>query len=268
MYEKKVDRRSRKAMAEFLSGHFTHDGIIANRVKFHYLGLSDQQMDKAFQLLEADDSFWPHIWGPVDDFQELFHHRYAIGNSGRSAGYLALHHSRLESTEYQSHCLRCGQRNYRKVAPPLPDDPLERAVASEVLNSGGIWTDETYLHQSAILSLPHTDAEKLSVVSRIKPLWKRFTKDNRCGACGAVGDIGRVNYDRPPMRLAVLGGVKIDTEEMSMDDLRRMTELVVAFDRVCDQVRDQFVDLLTYCEVREETVMVPTTVRSLHCNLA
>lgn len=266
-YEQKVDRRGRKAMVDFLTNHPTHDGIISNNTKVWHLGLSSALQDKAWEVLGAD--YWHQISGPIRKFQEARHFHYTILSAGRSAGYLALYHSAMKSTEYQSYCRTCGQQNYRKAPPPLPNDPLERAVAQEVLNSGGIWTDVTYLGQTAIRELVHTDEEKLAVIRRLKPEWKQYSKDNRCGACGATGAEGRVNYQTSPMRLRVYNGVSVDlhdVENYEIDQLRTLVDLVVAFDRACDQIRDQFIALLQRCEVKEEIVMVPTTVHTLHCH--
>lgn len=139
----------------------------------------------------------------------------------------------------------------------------------EVINSGGVWTDVTYLGQSVIRELAYTDEEKLAVISRLKPQWKGYSKDNRCGVCGATGEDGRVNYQTPPMHLRVHNGVSVDlhdVENCEIDQLRTLVDLVVAFDRTCDQIRDQFIALLQRCEVKEEIVMVPTTVRTLQCD--
>ncbi|AEK59674.1 hypothetical protein A5904_14630 (plasmid) [Acidithiobacillus caldus] len=265
-YAQKVDRRSRAAMESFLSHHFTYGGVFAHRAKLHHLGLPKPLEDKAWEVFTSDDDYWSKIWDPVRDFQESHGHAYTILNAGRSSGYLALHHSQSVWTEYRSYCRTCGQRNYRKVAPALPDDPLERAVATEILKNGGSWSDSAYLGQEAIRSLPNTDEEKLAAIRRLKPEWKEYSSTNRCGACGAEGEEGRVNYAKPPMHLQILGGVhREDPIEMDIDELRYTVDLVLSFDRTCDRVRDRFIDLLQHCEVREAVVMVPQTIRTLHC---
>lgn len=68
------------------------------------------------------------------------------------------------------------------------------------------------------------------------------------------------------MQLHTRQGVSIgDITNMDMIELHHMTGIVADFDRACDQVREQFIELLQNCEVREEVVMVPKTVRTLHC---
>jgi hypothetical protein len=139
-------------------------------------------------------------------------------------------------------------------------------VATEILKNGGSWSDSAYLGQEAIRSLPNTDEEKLAAIRRLKPEWKEYSSTNRCGACGAEGEEGRVNYAKPPMHLQILGGVhREDPIEMDIDELRYTVDLVLSFDRTCDRVRDRFIDLLQHCEVREAVVMVPQTIRTLHC---
>lgn len=114
--------------------------------------------------------------------------------------------------------------------------------------------------------MPHTDEEKLAVIRRLKPEWKEYSSTNRCGVCGAIGEEGRVNYPTPPMQLQTLRGVSIgDFTNMDMIELHHMTGIVADFDRACDRVREQFIELLQNCEVQEEVVMVPKTVRTLRC---
>lgn len=89
--------------------------------------------------------------------------------------------------------------------------------------------------------------------------------------CGSCGKIERVNLSRP-MRLHRASSMSIDQDlefdDWSMFGLRQRVELVREFDRACDDIRDDFIDILAQCEVVEETVMVPTTVRRLVCAAA
>jgi hypothetical protein len=88
---------------------------------------------------------------------------------------------------------------------------------------------------------------------------------DRCGSCGKIE---RVNISRP-MRWHRTSGMGIDQDlefdDWSMFELRQRVELVREFDRACDDIRDDFIDILDECEVVEETVMVPKTVRRLAC---
>lgn len=68
-FEKKVDRRSRKAMVEFLTSHFRYDTMnswnrmtsYAHSVKMNRLGLTKAQEDAAYEMLGADENFWDHL---------------------------------------------------------------------------------------------------------------------------------------------------------------------------------------------------------------
>lgn len=121
-FEKRVDTRSRKAMTDFLSWHYRYDTMsshnhstsYANCVKLSNLGLAHAQREKAYELLETD--FWDEIDHPITDFTSEMGGYYTIGSNGRSGGYLVLMDSCYESTEYKSHCLNCGQRNYGNVS--------------------------------------------------------------------------------------------------------------------------------------------------------
>lgn len=86
-----------------------------------------------------------------------------------------------------------------------------------------------------------------------------------CGVCHSP----RVNL-KQPLRWVRLISSGIDhgmTPEEFMDlsigDLRLKVDLVQRFDRVCDEVRDNFISLLNDYMVVEETIMVPTKVRRL-----
>jgi ribosomal protein S27AE len=119
-FERKVDRRCRKAMAEYLAGHHRYSTMnswngmtsYANCVKVTRLGLTRAQLDKAFEILETD--FWVEIEWPIQDF--TFEMKgWTIGTNGRSDGYLVLYRASIEETGHKSFCPQCGQRNFRAV---------------------------------------------------------------------------------------------------------------------------------------------------------
>jgi hypothetical protein len=45
-----------------------------------------------------------------------------------------------------------------------------------------------------------------------------------------------------------------------MQKLKDRVDLVTAFDAVCDEIRDNFIELLDECTPVEETIMVPKKV--------
>jgi hypothetical protein len=106
---------------------------------------------------------------------------------------------------------------------------------------------------------------------------------SRCRACGrlnfksVIGDAEecrachkheRVNLSEPMQRHRVLNmdlDQDLEFDDWSMSALRERVELVREFDRACDDIRNDFIDILDNFAVVEETVMVPTTVRRLAC---
>ncbi len=274
-FEKQVDHRSRNAMVEFLSNHdryYTMSAVngstsYANCIKVHKLGLTSKQIEGAYELLSADENFWDELHFIIDEFTARNNHAFTMGTNGRSGGYLVLYSSHLETLEYKSRCKSCRQLSYKKVAS-LPQDPEELVIAQEVLKSGAIWTDVTYLQQSAIAALSMADDRKLALVRRFKAELKESTLGNRCGACGKDGEAGRVNLVKPLTRLQVrVGGIDQDRDfdDWSMSDLRDRVDLVLDFDRTCDAIREHFIEMATSCRVIEETIMVPKTIRRIVC---
>jgi len=93
------------------------------------------------------------------------------------------------------------------------------------------------------------------------------TNGNRCGKCGAEGEQGRVNFTTPPKKLSVYPGKGFDHgedySEWSISELRSRVELVQRFDQACDEIRDNFIELLDNNKVVEEIVMIPKTVKRI-----
>ena len=235
-FEKPLDKRSKKAMIDFVAGHYRYNTMnswnrstsYAQNIKLHKLGLTSEQLNAAYDMLQAD--FWDEIDQPIADFTSEMSGRYTIGTNGRSNGYLVLYNSKYELTGHKSHCRTCGQRNYRYVYTP-------DATAEGVITAAVIARD--------------------------------YTIGNRCGACGAEGEYGRVNYTLPPKRLSVYPGKSIDQNEefseWSMSELRNHVELVRRFDQACDEIRGNFIELIGSCKVVEEVVMIPKTVKRIEC---
>lgn len=271
-FAKAVDRRSRRAMATFLSSHFRYDTAgshnrstsYAHCIKINRLGLNREQTDAAYEMLGAE-SFWDQIDHPISDFTRSMHGSYTIGTNGRSGGYLVLYRSQYESTEYLSRCRSCGQQSYKRVAPTLTGS--ESVIGAEILRNGCTWHDAVYLGQSAIQALALSDEEKLALVRKLKPQLKDCTDGNRCGRCSATGDRGRVNYEKSPSRLSTWPMRSIDQDvdfsDMGIDELRSRVEVVAAFDAACDEIRENFIDLLSDFVPVERTIMVPKTVTVL-----
>lgn len=228
-FSKEIDLRSREAMSAFLRDHYryptTHSWnastSYAHCVKFHRLGLTAAQEDKAYAIRAVD--YWSQIQSPIDAFTERQGGYYTIGSNGRCDGYLVLYRSEYRDSGYRSYCPHCEQRNFKRVPPTAGE------IAAGVERSG------------------------------------ECSETDRCGVCGEA----RINYTTPPVSLSVYFGRGFDADEdfelLTMDELRSRTRVVMDFDRTCDEIREQFIELLEHCEVEETEVMVPRTVRRLVC---
>lgn len=268
-FEKPVDTRSRAAMTDFLAGHFKYDSCYANKVRFRNLGLNPAQMDAAYDLLGADDNYWDEFGGIIGDFTFASHGYQTISSAGRSGGYLVLYDSHYAPTGHLSFCRTCGQMNFKRVANPITPGSAEAIITDEVSRSHSSWIDTVYLEQAAIQAIDLPDTKKVDLIQRAKSDLKNATLHNKCGACGAEGERGRTNYAKPPMRLEVSRrGTADDPDEMenwTIHELRERVRLVRAFDRACDEIREEFIDMLDNCKVIEEVVMVHKTVRRIGC---
>ena len=274
-YEKKVDLRSRRKMTDFLVDHFRYSTMnswnlsksYANKIKISTLGLTHEQASEAFDVLSAD-GWWDEISFPIDEFTAECSGEFTIGSNGRSGGYLVLYRSAHESTGHKSWCRTCGQRNFAKVFTiPAGNEGI---VAAEVLRTNCTFRAEVYLEQPSIQDLKLPEVQKTALVRKYLGELKseNYTLGNKCGKCGAYGDKGRVNYEHEPRILRVMSGgmdEDKDYEEWSIGQLRDRVELVCHFDRACDAIRDNFIDLIDNCKVVEEVVMVPRNVKRLVC---
>lgn len=275
-FEKQVDRRSRQSMVSFLTHHFRYSTMsswnqlssYANCIKVHRLGLTSEQSAGAFELMSADDnSYMDELESYIGEFTAAHSDAYTIRANGRSGGYLVLYESVREDTGYKSRCRSCGQLNYKSVAQ-MPSDPDEAIIAAEILKTGFLWADAAYLGQSSIAALAIPDDRKLALIRRFRAVLKDCTSDNACGCCHATGDRGRENLFKPLTRLSVSGrGMDEDRDfsEWSMSRLRERVDLIVDFDRTCDLMRFEFIEMCLSCKVVEETIMVPKTVRRVVC---
>lgn len=100
VFVKDVDRNDIEAMRNFLNEHFRYWTMsswnrlesYAHNVKLHRLGLTSEQLDRAFELLDPDidtSAFWDGVHELISDFYEET--GYMAGFNGRSGGYLVLY---------------------------------------------------------------------------------------------------------------------------------------------------------------------------------
>jgi len=274
-FHSKVDRRSRSAMVDLLKGHYRYSTMsswnrltsYANNIKIHRLGLSSEQEDKAYEMLNVD--FWEEIRGSIDDFTHDQGHRYTICSNGRSGGYLVLHESHLELTGHLSYCPTCGQRNFKKVPPVTYQDENEEVIAREILRSQNSWLPGVYLGQPVIQTLTISDDKKLLLINRLKAELRDCSASDACGVCGNP----RRNFSVPPSRLMVASRSidqceDFEAEDWSMEALRDRVELVCAFDAACDAIRSNFIALLDDYDVVEITEHRPVQVKKLVAHAA
>lgn len=121
-FSKKVDLRSRKDMVEFLTSHFRYHTMnpwnnstsYAHNVKIHNLGLTREQSDKLWDMIEIDE-FYSEISWLMDDWAEEHNYEWQVGFNGRSGGYLVLYQGGRKALDYKSRCTHCGQLNYKTV---------------------------------------------------------------------------------------------------------------------------------------------------------
>lgn len=121
-FSKKVDLRSRREMVEFLTNHFRYDTMnswncnssYAHCVKVHDLGLTSEQINKAYELLDMEETY-DNINDLIDEFAISHNYAWQVGFNGRSGGYLVLYQGGRKALDYKSRCSHCGQLNYRTV---------------------------------------------------------------------------------------------------------------------------------------------------------
>ncbi len=118
-YATKVDRRSKRAMASFLAGHFRYDTAggwnrltsYANNVKVDRFVPNDL-LHRAYPLLDVEEAF-DGIRDLIHDWNSESNHRWQAGFNGRSGGYLVLYQGGTKPSGYKRICRACGQGNYR-----------------------------------------------------------------------------------------------------------------------------------------------------------
>ena len=121
-FSKKVDRRSRKAMTDFLRKHYRYHTMnswnqstsYAHNMKIYNLGLEQRITEKLYDLLESDEFHW-QLSSIIREFDEAHNYEWQAGFNGRSDGYLVLYQGETKPSGYKSYCPACGQKNYKSV---------------------------------------------------------------------------------------------------------------------------------------------------------
>lgn len=121
-FSKKVDLGSRKEMVEFLTSHFRYNTMnswnrstsYAHNVKIYKLGLTAEQDDKLWEMIDTEE-FYDEIQWLIDDFAENHNYKWQVGFNGRNGGYLVLYQGGRKALDYKSRCTKCGQLNYKTI---------------------------------------------------------------------------------------------------------------------------------------------------------
>lgn len=85
--------------------------------------------------------------------------------------------------------------------------------------------------------------------------------NDKCGVCGAK----RINYDRQLYRWDTYPGRSVGTddpsewEDASMYEIKKEVELVQRFDKLCDDIRNEFIYMLQNGEIEDEEYTVVET---------
>lgn len=108
------DKRSRKAMVEFLTSHFRYNTMnswncsssYACRVKIHDF-VPRELMDRAFDLIGMDEPY-DDIRVVMNDWAREQDYSFQAGFNGRSSGYIVMYQGGKKPLTYKSVCPFCG----------------------------------------------------------------------------------------------------------------------------------------------------------------
>ena len=119
---KKVDMRTREAMIRFLRDHdrywtmnsWNRSTSYANCVKIHSLGLTPEQLENAWAMLDMPQVY-DAIHRVLEDWARKHEWRWQIGFNGRSGGYLVLYQGGLNWRNARTaQCDECGKLTWHR----------------------------------------------------------------------------------------------------------------------------------------------------------
>jgi transcription elongation factor Elf1 len=187
-FSTKVDLRSRKEMVDFLTNHYRYDTMngwncstsYAHNVKIHKLGLTSSQIDKAYELLDIEETY-DEINCLLNEFAEDHNYVWQVGFNGRSGGYLVLYQGERKALDYKSRCTHCGQLNYKTVEETKGSARCGRCGAEARVNlTSPIMQSVTYPGRSTDMGEDFEDWDMYSLKQRVK-LVQDF--DELCDRC-------------------------------------------------------------------------------------
>jgi hypothetical protein len=109
-----VDKRSRKAMADYLKDHFRYDTMsswnrstsYAAKVKVHTF-VPNELLNRAFDLIGMSEPY-DAINDIISDWTMEQDYQYQAGFNGRSSGYIVMYQGGKKPLTYKSVCPFCG----------------------------------------------------------------------------------------------------------------------------------------------------------------
>jgi len=119
MFNKKIDKRNRKQMIEYLKNHFRYDTMsswnnstsYANNMKIYNVIPSELQ-DKVSELMQTDE-FYMEINERIREFDKEHDYSFQAGFNGRQGSYLVLYIGKVEyETIYKFEPSSYGDRDY------------------------------------------------------------------------------------------------------------------------------------------------------------
>ncbi|MFC1766822.1 hypothetical protein ACFL6U_32700 [Planctomycetota bacterium] len=123
MYEKQVDKRSRKAMTAFLKNHYKYHTMnswnqstsFANCIKLHHVNRPETiDSETWWQMMDISD-WHDRLKDLLDDFGNNHEWTWQASINGRSGGYVVLYRGGTKPSRYKSYCNQCGQKNFQAV---------------------------------------------------------------------------------------------------------------------------------------------------------
>jgi hypothetical protein len=91
--------------------------------------------------------------------------------------------------------------------------------------------------------------------------------EGEVGICGRCDAKARVNFKQTDMQIFTWPGKDVDMHEdfenWTLSDLRERVELVQDFDRLCDTISSEYIDICKNYRIAEEEILVPKTIKVL-----
>lgn len=118
-----IDKRSRKAMVDFLKEHFRYSTMnswnrsnsYAHNMKIHCLGLDSETQNKLYALIQCR-GFYDLIDDLMRDFGSEHGWLWQARFNGRCGGYLVLYQGERKPSGYKSYCPSCHQLNWTSIS--------------------------------------------------------------------------------------------------------------------------------------------------------